>query len=152
MSSVAQTSGNTIADIFSNVMGSMAQKQPILGETWNGDANFASLEDEAEKNKFAELLLEFGQKLVQDPPAKVKGAGTKRKAQPKSEYDFVDRLPADRVRYMRTKMASILNHIRGASAMLRPVYIDMLLRFIFRERAVSSGSRASEGKGNRDIS
>jgi hypothetical protein len=53
---------------------------------------------------------------------------------------------------MKTQMKGILDHIRGAKDSLRPVYIDMLARFIFRERAISSGSRASEGKGNRDIS
>ena len=147
MSFATQTTTNA----FAAVMEAMAVREPVLGETWNGDANYASLEDASGKNKMAELLLEFGQKLINDPPAKVKGAGSNRKAQLKSQYDFADRLPSDRVRYMKSQMKGILDHIRGAKDAIRPVYIDMLARFIFRERAVSSGSRASEGKGHRDI-
>jgi hypothetical protein len=148
MSFTTQTTTNA----FAAVMEAMAVREPVLGETWNGDVNYASLEDASDKNKMAELLLEFGQKLVCVPSAKVKGAGSKRKAQPKSLYDFEDRLPRDRIHHMKTQMKGILDHIRGAKDMIRPVYIDMLARFIFRERAISSGSRASEGKGNRDIS
>ena len=147
MSFATQTTTNA----FAAVMEVMAVPEPVLGETWNGDVNYASLEDASGKNKMAELLLEFGQKLLNDPPAKVRSAGSKRKAQPKSQYDFEDRLPADRVRYMKSQMKGILDHIRGAKDANRPIYIDMLARFIFRERAVSSGSRASEGKGHRDI-
>ena len=141
----------TTTNAFATVMEAMAVRKPVLGETWNGDPNYASLEDASGKNKLAQLLQELGQKLINDPSPKVNGAGSERKAQPKSPYNFEHCLASDRVRDMKSQMKGILDHIRGAKDAIRPVYIDMLARFIFRERAISSGSRASEGKGHRDI-
>lgn len=138
---------------FDDVMKMMANHSlGVFGETWNGDINYVTLEDNKNKDHFAELLLELGQKLVNNPYPKIKGSGSKRKGQSKSEYDFINRIPSDTLYIINKKLNVIFENINKASDILKPVYIDMLVRFIFRERAISSGGRITEGKGHRDLS
>lgn len=117
----------------------------------NSDTNYTTLIDKDTIHPFIEELLGFGQKLVNIPTKiKVHPNPTFRKGQAKSNYDFMDNMILSS--YITTSMEKLIHIINTSPSHFQPIYIDILARFIFHERAISSSSRAYEGKGHRDIS
>ncbi len=130
----------SIAIDFNNVINQEANK----GNTWNGDNNYTDISPNVAS--FAEHLLAFGNKLVNEN----KKTCILRKKQPKSNYNFMNDLSHDLKFHIETNMDKLISMIKDNDK--QNVMIDMLARFIMRERAISSGSRADEGKGHRIIS
>ncbi len=116
------------------------------GETWNGDLNYTNIS--ASEKTFAEELLAFGYKLVNVNKNKVKVY----KKQPKSNYNFMDDLSEGLKHHILTNMNKLITMIKNEQDEQNIIMIDMLGRFIMRERAISAGSRFDEGKGHRIIS
>ena len=130
----------SLESVFNNVM----QHESNKGNTWNGDLNYKNISPGTVS--FSECLLSFGNKLVNENKPKC----IARKSQPKLNYNFMDDLSGDlkdKIVNNMTKLISIINKETDDISL-----IDMLSRFIMRERAISSGTRASEGKGHRIIS
>jgi hypothetical protein len=149
MTEQAQTTDETIANAFKAVAIEMTSK----GTTLNGDINYATLStklDTPNLIKFAETLLEFGQKLVLVPSnIKKKKIGPKQKGQAKSKYDFF----TYSAQWINDKyIQNIITLINKASIDEQQIMYDMFIRFIFRERAITGNSRAIEGKGHRNYS
>ncbi len=130
----------SIANTFNNVILQEANK----GETWNGDVNYTNISPNV--SSFAEKLLAFGNKLVNENKRKV----TVYKKQPKSNYNFMNDLSETLKNKILRNMDDLITIIKENNQDVS--MIDMLARFIMRERAISSGSRADEGKGHRIIS
>ena len=134
---------------FSQTMTEMSST--VHCETWNGDDNYSTLVDKDTTHPFIEELLGFGQKLVNMPiKTKINIDTSKRKGQQKAHYDFMIDLPL--AEYISSGMTKLIKIINSSPHHFQVIYIDILARFIFRERAISSGTRSEEGKGNRDIS
>jgi hypothetical protein len=134
----------SLCNVFNNVMIQLNECECNKGETWNGDINYKNITPSVAS--FSELLLSFGNKLVNENKPKC----TVRKSQPKLNYNFMDDLSEDlkeKILTNMTKLVSIINEEKDNINL-----IDILARFIMRERAISSGTRASEGKGHRIIS
>ncbi len=144
----------SIATTFNNVIIQEANK----GNTWNGDVNYNDISDVTSNNVsnvtlFAEKLLAFGNKLVNENKRKI----TIYKKQPKSNYNFMNDLSESLKTKILTNMDELITIIKEndnnkQNIEQNVIMIDMLARFIMRERAISSGSRADEGKGHRIIS
>ena len=138
----------TMEDYFSQTMDDMSLNS---SKTWNGDDNYSTLVDKDTTHPFIEELMGFGQKLINIPiNKKINPIPSRRKGQAKANYDFMDDLKLSS--YITTGMMRLVDIINTSPSNFQPVYIDILARFLFRERAISSSSRADEGKGNRDIS
>ncbi len=133
---------------FNNVIIMEANK----GKTWNGDNNYTDIFNMPYNGaSFAEELLAFGNKLINENKPKC----TSHKKQPKSNYNFMDDLSESLKFFISTTMDKLISMIKDNDKQDVKQYvimIDMLARFIMRERAISSGSRADEGKGHRIIS
>ena len=130
----------SLESVFNNVM----QEESNKGYTWNGDLNYKDITPITAS--FSECLLSFGNKLINENKRKC----IIRKSQPKLNYNFMDDLSEDlkeKILNNMTKLISIINKEKDDISL-----IDMLARFIMRERAISSGTRAAEGKGHRIIS
>ncbi len=132
----------SIAIDFNNVIIQEANK----GETWNGDNNYTNISPN--NAFFAEELLAFGNKLVNENKQKC----TSHKKQPKSNYNFTNDLSTELKNKISTNMDKLISMIKENNKDKQAEMIDMLARFIMRERAISSSSRADEGKGHRIIS
>lgn len=130
-----------LGTIFNNVMVYCSNR----GETWNGDINYKNIASNA---SFIELLLAFGNKLVNENKQKV----NKWKKQPKLNYNFMDDLSETLKTHILSNMTKLISIINEDTEIEKKNKIDILARFIMRERAISSGNRVAEGKGHRIIS
>ena len=138
----------TMEDYFSQTMEDMSLNS---SKTLNGDDNYSTLVDKDTTHPFIEELMRFSQKLVNIPiNKKINPIPSRRKGQAKSNYDFMDNMRLSS--YITTGMEKLIDIINTSSPIFQSIYIDILVRFIFRERAISSILRVDEGKGNRDIS
>lgn len=142
-------SNESLIDAFKQIALDIASYRTTL----NGDINYSTLSiknDTPNLIKFAEMLLELGQKMVQVQYTKHTKFGPNQKGKLKSKYNFMDNLY---FQYgMNNNMDKIIKTINMAPANEQQIMYDMFIRFIFRERAITGNGRAIEGKGHRDYS
>lgn len=127
-----------------------APSEPSLGKTWNGDVNYAELSDD--QRDIASAILAFTQKLVMEPTPKAQGSGKKRRAQKALPLDPVENLSQSEIHRITSQLTDIISRIKGMSPIDQAIYTNILFVTMFRERAITSGSRSSIGKGHRSIS
>lgn len=152
---------------FSNVTGRRAQaaeeaRDEPKGETWNGDVNYASIGTD-----FTSQLLELGQKLVGNEIKDASGYktntgkylghkkphGSKRTGTASPPDDPTQNIPQVQQESIKAQCKKLFALIRTEKCeKRRAVMVDIFFRFIFRERAIASGKRSAEGKGNRSLS
>jgi len=135
---------------FSSIATKMAKEEATtaapLGETWNGDVNYATIGDD-----FISELMELSTMCVNEPSKPVKGKGTKRKGQAPTVADFEDKMSGLTLHEIKRRLQSLLDRVRAQPVASQAIHLDLLWRAIVFERAISNASRVAEGKGNKDI-
>lgn len=146
MTSVAVTNENKMPT-FGEHIDSVAKKESNIGQTWNGDFNYKSLGDD-----ISTMILEMKQKLlnnpIQDNLPKNIGQGPKRGGARALPKDSTLNMPE----YFRFKISeqfnAIMTKIKAKPEIEQCLYLDMMFRSIFHERAIP---RSGQGKGNKSI-
>ena len=147
--SAAAFSSNTSSSnsSFGEHIDSVSKAESNASLTWNGDYNYQSLGDTIDN-----LILEMKQKLlnnpIQDSLPKDTGTGSKRKGAPGLPKDSTMNMPM----WFRNEITRKFNHIM-VEIKKRPeneqcLYLDMMFRSIFHERAIP---RSGQGKGHKSI-
>jgi len=132
---------------FGEHINSVAKEESNAGLTLNGDFNYKSLGDDVDT-----MILEMKQKLlnnpIQDALPKDTGHGSKRKGTPGLPKDSTMNMPE----YFRTEISAKFNAIMTKIKTLpeneQCLYLDMMFRSIFHERAIP---RSGQGKGHKSI-
>ena len=163
----AQFSTNTT---IGKLMSEMAWgEMDLLGKTWNGDVTFPNISTKTSPDvqKCVAVFLELSQILVgnetkdatqyQTDPTKYLGRrqahGSKRTGTPSPNIDPTDNIPEYQQQLIKAKLEELISIIQSTKTWLdRQEMIDLLFRFIFRERAIVSSKRSKEGKGHRSYS
>ena len=148
-----------IADAVLTAAAVPLDPEPEKGLTWNGDINYTKVDD-----TFTGELVGFLNKLPHDEilaatkyqhstKGKKGGTGSRREAQEARDTDFVARIPASARTKMELGMQRLFTIIKKTKGKHdRAIFLDMLIRSIFRSRAIMAGKRAKEGTGYRTIS
>lgn len=131
---------------FGHYIDSIANNQNI-GVTWNGDFNYSSLGETIDN-----LILELKQKLlnniIERNLPKDNGIGTHRKGYVGLPKDSTLNIPESFRNNITLKMNTIMSKIKELSEKEQCMYIDMLFRSIFHERAIP---RSGQGKGHKSL-
>jgi hypothetical protein len=132
---------------FDNIIPPGMTDNTQIGQTWNGDFNYTSLG----KDVFSQIL-GFKQKLVNDfveQMPKSRGKASKRKKQTGLPKDSVMNIPIRMQKQIEKEFNHIMVTIKSKSEKEITLYLDIMFRVIFHERAIP---RDGQGKGQRSIS
>ena len=130
---------------FGQYIDTISKEMENMGKTWNGDINYKTIGTEV-----PELILGFTQKLLNDMLSfpNSDGKGSKRKGNSGLPLDPTLNIPE----YIRTEISekfnNIMHTIQSKSQKDKCIYLDMLFRCIFHERAIP---RSGQGKGHKSI-
>ena len=145
MSSTTAIFDNTVS--FGDYVDSVANEESNAGMTWNGDYNYKSLGD-----GIVSMILEMKQKLlnnpIQDSLPKDTGTGTKRKGTPGLPRDSTLNMPEYYRNEITENFNNIMSNIKTLPETEQCLYLDMVFRSIFHERAIP---RSGQGKGHKSI-
>jgi len=146
MSSAAAASFSNTSS-FGDYVDSVAKEESNAGETWNGDYNYKSLGED-----IVTMILEMKQKLlnnpIQDALPKDTGTGSKRKGTPGLPKDSTLNMPEYFRNEITEKFNEIMAKIKTMPENEQCLYLDMMFRSIFHERAIP---RSGQGKGHKSI-
>ena len=144
--SLATTTFNNNSS-FGDYVNSIAVKESNIGTTWNDDLNYKYIGEDV-----SSMILEMKQKLlnnpIQDNLPKDKGIGSNRKGIPGLPKDSTLNMPECFRIEISKNFNNIMTKIKKLPENNQCLYIDMLFRSIFHERAIP---RSGQGKGHKSI-
>lgn len=148
MSSVTATIETSNNVSFGDFVDAVSKEESNVGLTWNGDYNYQSLGD-----TISSMILEMKQKLlnnvIQDSiPKKVKSRSGVIKGSKGLPKDSTLNIPLDFRTRISNDFNKIMTEIKKKPEEEQCLYMDMMFRAIFHERAIP---RKGQGKGHRSI-
>jgi hypothetical protein len=148
MSSVTATIETSSNVSFGDFVDTVSKEESNVGLTWNGDYNYQSLGD-----TISSMILEMKQKLlnnvIQDSlPRKVKSRSGVVKGFKGLPKDSTLNIPLDFRTKISDNFSKIMIKIKQQPEKEQCLYMDMIFRSIFHERAIP---RTGQGKGHRSI-